>query len=76
MNAEVIVLNSQGYLRDLGSRLFQRLKELRSENSYDNLLRVLIKGFYIFFVSQKEQLEFLLHLDNIELVDLVTTHFS
>lgn len=56
INAEVVMFPHQEYLKELGRRLFGRLNELGSGENYDSLLKVLIKGFYIFFVTQEQQL--------------------
>lgn len=59
----------------MGQRLFERLKSLREGEAHDQLLVVLLRGFYLFFPKQEQQYAFLLGLLKIEFVDLVDFHF-
>jgi hypothetical protein len=51
----VLLISEKEYISEFGNKLFNKLKTMSTGDSYDNLLRVLIKGFYIFFTEQKSQ---------------------
>lgn len=76
LQADQIVLDHSDYLGGLGQRLLDRLKSLKESDAHDQLLTVLLRGFYIFFPRQEQQYGFILSLVRLEFCDFVDFHFK